>query len=67
MISRKRYQAFARLALRMGIVSLEDMRAALYVRKRTGERIEAILLRTRAVTRELAAYVHDAVRLAQAG
>lgn len=60
-------KGFAGFALRMGIVSLEDLRAASRVRERTGERLEAILLRTRALSPELAGHVHAALHLAQAG
>ena len=51
----------------MGIVSLEDLRAALCARRRTGETMEEILLRRRLLTPQRAAHIHDAVRLTQAG
>ena len=53
--------SFGRLALRMGIVSQEDLRLAISLRKTHGGNVERILLRAGALSQELAAHVHAAM------
>jgi hypothetical protein len=53
--------AFGRLALRMGVVSQEDLRLAIALCKSHDGSVERILLRAGALTQELAAHVHAAL------
>ena len=52
---------FGRLALRMGIVSQEDLRLAIALCKSHDASVERILLRAGALSQELAAHVHAAM------